>query len=94
MFRYIVFNVPVHANATLEVVGHWFSVYTILSQVNTNVLHQAQTFFGCVTIPHLHVTPIDKDTIWTNELAPSTGGPATAGELLTLSCNGLLKMRD
>ena len=31
--RYIVFNVPVHANATLSTVNHWFSVSEILSWV-------------------------------------------------------------
>ena len=36
-FRYIVFNVPVHANATLSIVNHWFSVSEILSWVSLDL---------------------------------------------------------
>ena len=39
--RYIVFNVPVHANATLGVVNHWFSVSEILAWVGRHSLRKS-----------------------------------------------------
>ena len=42
--RYIVFNVPVHASATLSFVNHWFELSSILSQVSNGKI-----IFGKVT---------------------------------------------
>ena len=55
--RYIVFNVPVHANATLSTVNHWFSVSEILSWVRMiskltekcNFLLPFRAMFMCFT---------------------------------------------
>ena len=55
--RYIVFNVPVHANATLSTVNHWFSVSEILSWVRMiskltekcNFLLPFRVMFMCFT---------------------------------------------
>ena len=55
--RYIFFNVPVHANATLSTVNHWFSVSEILSWVRMiskltekcNFFLSSRAMFMCFT---------------------------------------------
>ena len=54
LLRYIVFNVPVHASATLSFVNHWFELSSILSQVSyVKIFSQvsneffSSSFFGC-----------------------------------------------
>ena len=48
--RYIIFNVPVHANATLTIVNHWFSVSKFLSQVYVYVLYPMSAVSFCASI--------------------------------------------
>ena len=43
IFRYILFNVPVHANATIPLVQDMFSASSFLSQVHTSVLESIQS---------------------------------------------------
>jgi len=47
---YIVFNVPVHANATLETVNHWFSVSALLSWAYVYVLYPMSAVAFCASI--------------------------------------------
>ena len=49
LFRYIIFNVPVHANATLTIVNHWFSVSKFLSQVYVYVLYPMSAVSFCAS---------------------------------------------
>jgi len=47
---YIIFNVPVHANATLETVNHWFSVSDLLSKTYVYVLYPMSAVAFCASI--------------------------------------------
>lgn len=47
---YILFNVPVHANATLETVNYWFSVSDLLSRAYVYVLYPMSAVAFCASI--------------------------------------------
>ena len=70
--RYIVFNVPVHASATLSFVNHWFELSSILSQVG----HWTAIFFinlGCSwslnLIRHNYLSPNKNQMITGNSIS-------------------------
>ena len=64
IFSYIVFNVPVHANATLSTVNHWFSVSEILSWVTQHSI-EFLDFDGDTVSIHicLRSRPVDPDVV-------------------------------
>lgn len=49
-FRYIVFNVPVHAYATLSTVNLWFTKSLVLSQIYVYLLYPMSAVTFCASI--------------------------------------------
>ena len=50
MFRYIVFNVPVHAYATINVVNEMFTNSIVLSQLYVYILYPMSAVSFCASI--------------------------------------------
>ena len=46
---FIIFNVPIHANATFEFVSHWFTESTFLSHVYVNILYPMSAVSFCAS---------------------------------------------